>query len=67
MFCARNLWRTGGVETHVDPTLIHLIESENYAKSEKDRVKIKLCRDPKSENLDLYELKMALFDNYRTG
>ena len=22
-----------------------------------------MCRDPRSENLDLYEFKMALFDN----
>ena len=32
-------------------------------KSEKDCVKIKLCRDPTSENSDQHEFKMALFHN----
>ena len=43
--------------------MIPLIKSNNNAKLEKDCVKIKLGRDPMSEKLDLYELKMALFDN----
>ena len=32
-------------------------------RNRKKCVKIKLRRDPKSENSDLYKLKMALFDN----
>ena len=47
----------------MDPPLILLIESKNYEKLDKDRVKIKLLRDPISQKLDLHELKMALFDN----
>ena len=42
---------------------ITLIRSKNDAKSDKDGVKIKFCRDPTSEKLDLYEFEMALFDN----
>ena len=47
----------------MDPPLIPLIKSKSYEKSDKDRVKIKLLRDPISQKLDLHELKMALFDN----
>ena len=47
----------------MDPPLIPLIKSKNYEKSDKDRVKMKLLRDPISQKLDLHELKMALFDN----
>ena len=32
-------------------------------KSDKDGVNIELRRDPTSENSDLYELKIFLFDN----
>ena len=35
-------------------------------KAERDCVKIKLRRDPTSEKSDLYEFKMALFDNGET-
>ena len=45
-----------------DPPLITLIKSKNDEKLEKDCVKITLRRDPTSANLELYELKMALFD-----
>ena len=31
--------------------------------SDKDYVKLKLSRDPTLENSDLYEFKMALFEN----
>ena len=47
----------------MDTPRIPLIKSKNDDKPEKYFVKIKLCRDPMSENLDLYEIKMALFDN----
>ena len=48
---------------HVEPPPIPLIKIKNNAKSNKDCVKTKLRRDPTSENLDLYEFKMALFGN----
>ena len=38
-------------------------KNNNDDKLDKYFVKIKLCRDTTSENLDLNELKMALFDN----
>ena len=47
----------------MDPPLIPLIKSENYEKSDKYCVKIKLLRDPTSQKSDLHELKMAFFDN----
>ena len=47
----------------MDPPLIPLIKSENYEKSDKYCVKIKLLWDTTSQKLDLHELKMALFDN----
>ena len=43
--------------------MIPLIKIKNYEKSDKDRVKIKLLRDPTSQKFDIHELKMALFDN----
>ena len=49
---------------HVDPTPIPLIKSNNGDKPDKYFIKIKLCRDPTSEKSDLYEFKMALFDNF---
>ena len=50
---------TGTIQVHMDPPPIPLIKSNNDDKSDKDSIKIKLRRDPMSENLDLYELKMA--------
>ena len=47
----------------METPLITLIESKNDAKLEKDCVKIKLRRDITSGKPDLYELKMALFEN----
>ena len=49
------------LQVHVDPTPITLIKSKHNDKSEKDFVKLKLCRDQNSSKLDLYELKIALF------
>ena len=47
----------------MEPPPILLIKSKHDDKSDKDFVNIKLCTDPKSEKSDLYEFKMALFDN----
>ena len=48
---------------HVEPPPIPIIKSKNGDKLDKYFVKIKLRRDTMSENLYLYEFKMALFDN----
>ena len=48
---------------HVDPPPIPLINSKNDTKSHKDFTTIKFRRDSMSENSDLYEFKMALFEN----
>ena len=51
------------VQVHVDPPNILLTKIKNYTILEKYCVNIKLCRDTTSWKSDLYELKMALFDN----
>ena len=56
-------WDLGTVQVHVDTSPTLLIKSKNNEKLDKDCVKIKLCRYPTSAKSDLYELKMALFDN----
>ena len=43
--------------------MIPLIKSNIDLKMERDYVKIKLRRNPDSEKLDMYELKMDLFEN----
>ena len=48
---------------HVEPQPTPLIKSKHDDKSEKNFVKLKLRRDPTSNNSELYEFKMALFDN----
>ena len=62
-FSHNKKWNTWTAQVHVDPPPTTLIKSKNDNKSYKDFVKIKLRRDPTSENLDLYQLKMALFAN----
>ena len=48
---------------HMEPPPILLIISKNDDKLDKNCVQIKFRMDPTSQKLDLYELKMALFDN----
>ena len=48
---------------NVEPTQIQLIQSKNDDKYDRYFINIKLRRDPTSEKLNLYELKMAFFDN----
>ena len=43
--------------------MIPLIKIKHDDKSDKDFVKLKLRRYPESDQSDLYELKMALFNN----
>ena len=47
----------------MDPYHIPLIKSKNDTKAKTDSVKNKLHRYPTSEESDVYEFKMALFDN----
>ena len=54
-------WRTGAVQIYMNLPQIPLIKIKNDKKAETYCVKIKLCRDPTSENLDLKRFKMALF------
>ena len=48
---------------HVEPPQILFIKGKNSKKLFRYGVKKKLHMDLTSENSDLYELKMALFDN----
>ena len=48
---------------HMEPPPTPLVKSKHNDKSDKDFVKLKLCRDPKSEKLDLYKFKMDLLEN----
>ena len=56
-------WKTGEVQVQVDPPPIPMIKSKHDDKSYNDFVKLKLRSDPTSEKSELYEFKMALFDN----
>ena len=51
----------------MEPLPIALIKLKYDVKSEKYFVKLKLCRDPTSSTLDLYEFRMSLFDNGKPG
>ena len=56
-------FQTDAVQIHVDPPLISLIKSKLDLKTKRDDVNIKLRRNPTPEKMDIYELKMDLFDN----
>ena len=51
---------------HVEPPPTLLIKSNQDDKSDKDFVKLKLRKDPTSENSDLYDSKIHLFENDET-
>ena len=59
----KNNWDAGVVHFHVEPPPTPLRKSKHSDKLENDFVKIKLRRDPRSERSNLYEFKIALFDN----
>ena len=46
----QNIWRTGAVPNHGDPSMIHLITIKLGLKMERGYVKIKLRKNPMSEN-----------------
>ena len=48
---------------HLEPPTTPLIKIKHDDKPYKYFVKIKLCRDPTSYLSDLYDFKMALFEN----
>ena len=50
----------------MEPPPIPLNKIKNDDIKDKYCVKIELRRDPTSQKLDLYELRMALFDNSET-
>ena len=56
-------WMTGVTHPHLEPPPIPLIQETHDGKLDKDFVKHKLRGDPTSSTLDLYELKMSLFEN----
>ena len=59
----KNKCNTGTSQVYVGPPSITLIKSKINEKSDTYFVNIKFRRDPMSEKSDLYEFKMALFDN----
>ena len=50
----KNNINQGTVQVHVVPPPIPIIRSKNDEISDKDCVKIKLCRESMSQKLDLY-------------
>ena len=46
-------WNMGVLEVYIEPPLIPLMKSKQDDKWDKYFVKMKLCRDPKSEKSDL--------------
>ena len=60
-------WMSGTTQPHIKPLTIPLIKENHDGKSDKDFVKLKLCKDPTSSTLDLYEFKMSLFYNVEPG
>ena len=59
----KNKWNMGVVQLHVEPQTTPLIKSKHNDDMEKYFLKLKLRRYPMSEKSDLYEFKMAFFDN----
>ena len=49
-------WNWGMMQMHVEPLPTPLIKSKHNNKSDTYFVRLKLCRDPTSSSLDLYEL-----------
>ena len=59
----KKFWLSGVVQINVNSPNTPLIKSNTDTKLEKDNVKIKLHRNTISKASDMYELKMAPFDN----
>ena len=54
-------WNSGTNPAHVEPLPNTLIKETYNGNSDKDYVKLKLRRYPKSSTLDLYEFKVSFF------
>ena len=59
----KKTWNAGVTQVQVEPPLTPLIKIKHDGKSDKDFIKPKLRRYPTSKNSDLYEFKMAVFEN----
>ena len=59
----KNIWNLGVTQVCVEPPPIPLVKVKYDGKSDKDFVKLKLCRDLTSSTLNPYEFKMSLFEN----
>ena len=66
-FSHKKKWNMVTVQVFVDPIRNPLIKIKNGDKSDIYFIKIKFHLDPTSEKLDLYEFKMALFENDKSG
>ena len=56
-------WGVYTTPTHADPPPILLAKEISASKSDGDYSQLKLCRDPTTSTLDLYEFRMYLFDH----
>ena len=54
---------SGMIQMHLVPPWTPIIKGKYNVKSDKDFIKLKFCRYPTSNTLELYEFKMSLFDN----
>ena len=59
----KNKWNLGVVQVHTETPHISLIKSNHNDKADKDFVIMKVRRYPTSYKSELYEFKMALFEN----
>ena len=62
-FSHKKGWKLGTNPSHLESPSIPLIKGTCNGKSEKDCVKLNLCRYYTSSTSDLYEFKMFLFEN----
>ena len=62
-FLHKMKWNAAVVEQHTEPPPIPLIKRNHDDDPDKNFVKLKLRRDPRSEKSDLCEFKMSLFHN----
>ena len=59
----KNKWNLGVVQVHTETPHTSLIKSNHNDKADTDFVIMKVRRYPTSYKSELYEFKMALFDN----
>ena len=59
----KKIWNFGMKQAYVQPPTTPPIKSKQDNKSDKYFVKLNLSRDMASDTLELYNFKIALFDN----